>query len=68
MVFETGKFYRHTTGQDLAILGELETTMYGKCLVAESNKSGDLIPVGSDESATQNYIEITKEEWMKNFS
>lgn len=68
MVFEVGKFYRHTGGQELAILGELETTMYGKCLVAETNKSGNFMPVGRDESATQNYTEISKEEWMKNFS
>lgn len=69
MVFEIGKFYRHTTGLELAIVGEVETTLYGKCLVAESNEpSGNLVAVGRDESATQNFIEITKEEWMKNFT
>lgn len=68
MKFEIGKFYRHTTGEELAILGEVETTLYGKCLVAESSDHVDLKPVGKDESNAENYVEITKNEWMKNFS
>ena len=72
MVFEVGKFYRHMgSGQDLAIVGEVNTTMYGHILVAEvaGSKCGTgLIPVGTYESCAENYEEITFEEWMKNFS
>ena len=68
MVFEIGRFYRHTSGREMAILGEVETTMYRKCLVAESNRTGNLLPVGKDESAADNWREISKEEWMQNFS
>lgn len=36
MRFEIGKYYKHTTGNMLHILGELDTTMYGaKALIAE---------------------------------
>lgn len=68
MVFEIGKCYRHTTGEELSIAGEVDTVMYGKCLLAESNYKPNLIPVGRDESAAVNWTEISKEEWMKNFS
>jgi hypothetical protein len=68
MKFEIGKFYKHTTGQQIAIVGEVETTMYGRCLVAECSDKADLLPVGADESHAENYSEITKEEWMMNFS
>ena len=68
MVFEIGKTYRHNDGEEMQIVGQVDTTMYGNCLAAESNRSLDLKPVGKDESATANWVEIPKEEWMKNFS
>ena len=52
----------------LSILGEVETTLYGKCLVAEESGSANLYPVGMDETNAVNWKESTKEEWMKNFS
>ncbi len=67
MVFEVGKVYKHTTGIQIKILNEVDTTVHGKCLVAE-NVSGDLFPVGSDESNAANFTEITEAEWMNNFS
>jgi hypothetical protein len=67
MVFEVGKFYRHTTGLEYSIIGKLETTMWGKTLIAETNSS-DLEAVGEDMYATVNFEEISREEWMKNFS
>lgn len=66
--FEIGKYYRHQTGEEISIIDEIETTMYGQCLVAESNKSRDLKTVGKDPSSAVNWHEITKEEWIKNFS
>ncbi|GAI31939.1 unnamed protein product [marine sediment metagenome] len=72
MKFEIGKYYRHTTAHTLAILGHLDTTMWGKnALIAESNRSHEmteLIAVGSDEGSAVNYNEISKEEWLENFS
>ena len=68
MVFEIGKFYKHATGQCLSIVGKLTTTMFGDTLIAEQNDSIDFQAVGSDDSSAVNYKEITKEEWMKNFS
>ena len=67
MKFEIGKFYRHTTGQELSILCEAETTIRGKGLVAETNDHNELILVGTNVENAINYVEITKEEWMKNF-
>ena len=67
MRFEVGKYYSHTTGDEMAILCESETTLWGKCYIAETN-TGELKPVGNDESCTANYTEITKEKWMANFS
>jgi len=53
MKFEIGKFYRHTTGKDLAIIGELETSMYGFALIAETNDiTESFMAVGREESAT----------------
>lgn len=68
MIFEIGKYYEHTTGRQLAILGELETTMFGKCLIAEQNDGPNFISVGRDSTSADNYHEISKEKWMKNFS
>lgn len=67
MKFEIGKYYRHTTGHELAILCEAETTIRGKGLVAETNGRDELTLVGESEENAVNYTEITKKEWMKNF-
>lgn len=71
MKFEIGKYYRHTTGHLLSILGEIETDMWGKTLVAESNRPRamtELTPVGSDAGAAVNYSEIDREQWMQSYS
>lgn len=50
MKFELGKYYQHgNDGSMMFICGVAETTTYGSCLVAESNRSADLIPIGRDE-------------------
>lgn len=67
--FEIGKCYRHVGSRiDMYILGELETTLYGRTLVAERSDSCDLMCVGSDYTSAQNWMEIPYSEWMKNFS
>lgn len=68
MKFEIGKFYEHTSGKQVAIVGKVKTTMWGETLVAENANESYLSPFGSDEAAAENWSEITKEEWMKNFS
>ncbi len=43
----------------------------GLTLVAEScfpSRNTELAPFGEDDDATVNWVEITREEWMKNFS
>jgi hypothetical protein len=71
MVFEIGKYYKHTTGTYLHVLCEQETTMYGNTLIAECagyKVADNFIAVGRDTAATANWQETTREDWMKNFS
>ena len=70
MRFEPGKYYRHTSGQIIAILGFMDTAMWGKTLVAElaGLTSHELRPVGwDDDGYAQNWVEVPRDEWMKNF-
>jgi len=66
--FQVGKCYRHNGGEEISIVGSVSTTLYGNVLVAESNKTCDLKPVGCDYCAAENWKEISKVDWMKNFS
>ena len=67
---EAGKYYKHSGGGFLHVLGRLDTTMWGKnALIAErSGHSYDLIAVGDDVDSAVNWSETTKEEWSSNFS
>lgn len=68
MVFEIGKYYKHTTGHQIHIISEIETTLRGRGLLAETNGHDELCVVGIMEENAVGYTEITREEWMKNFS
>lgn len=68
MIFEVGKCYRHTTGHEISIVAEVETTMFGKTLLAEQTDRLDFMAVGLSEANSENYKEITREEWMRNFT
>jgi hypothetical protein len=68
MVFEIGKYYRHSGGGIMHIVGGAKTTMYGWCLIAEEQASSNLKPVGSDETSAQNWRETTEADWMTGFS
>lgn len=61
--FELGKFYKHTTGEKLYICDVVDTYAYGKALVGE-DEYGNLSPIGNHKYATENYHEITKEEFL----
>ena len=39
MNFEFGKYYEHGSGQQIAIIGTVKSTLYGWSLVAEENTS-----------------------------
>jgi hypothetical protein len=64
--FEVGKYYKHASGQQIAIVATATTTMYGDTLLAEQSDRPDFKPVGFETD--DSYEEITKEEWMENFS
>ena len=65
MKFEVGKYYKHGTGELLHIIGEVTSTIYGPCLVGESTRKYDFLPIGMTESNAVNYEEIDKSEWDK---
>ncbi len=67
MGFEAGKYYRHTTGKEIHVLTEVETTQWGKILIAEANFNSEIIAVGTYIGSAVNYSEISREEWEKNF-
>lgn len=56
--FEIGKTYRHTSGTMMRIVGELDTYLYGRCLVGERSDDAGLHPVGHGEGHTDNWEEI----------
>ena len=64
MRFEQGKYYRHPNGYDAHILGWIDTTMWGRTMIAEvASKAGvQLLPFAVDESATVNWKEITTQD------
>lgn len=57
MNFEVGKTYRHTSGEIIRVLTEVDSYMYGKCLLGENDK-GEFIPLSTEEWATENYEEV----------
>ena len=70
MKFESGKFYTHGGGRQIAILGEVETYRWGKVFVIEeADKTGHAMTTAevSQETPDGVWIEIGKEEWMRNF-
>lgn len=67
MIFEVSKVYKHTSGILMKIIGEVKSSMYGDCLVAEETGSAVFRPVSRDEAATVNWTEVSKEEWTRNF-
>jgi hypothetical protein len=69
MVFEIGKYYRHTGGGGVMhIVSGAKTTQYGWCLIAEEHGYPNLLPIGSDEQSAVNWKEIDEADWMSGFS
>lgn len=68
MKFEVGKYYRHTDGKKISVIGYLDTTMWGKHSLIGETCEGHLQALGKDEWSATNYKKITKKEWMTSFS
>lgn len=68
MKFEVGKYYKHASGNIMHVIGGLQTTLYGGCLVAEEVDSANLKPIGQDETSVENWLETTKEDFMQYYS
>lgn len=67
VIFQVGRAYRHTCGDEMMIIGRLKTTLWGECLVAECPE-GCLRPVGEDKEAAVNWHMISLDEWNKIFN
>lgn len=69
MKLEEGKFYRHKeTDSYIAIVGKVDTTMWGDILVGESPEEPyGLIPIDGTKDSDE-WEETTKEEWVKQFA
>jgi hypothetical protein len=68
MKFEIGKKYAHGTNRSsvLSIVGEAKTRMWGDCLIGEDGDS-ELCAIGRDEANTQNWVEISEQEYINWF-
>jgi len=64
MKFELGKYYVHSTGLCIHIIGALESTIYGWTFISERPGVGSFQPVGSDADAAVNWEETTKEHFL----
>lgn len=62
MIFEIGKFYRHTTGRELHVMGRVPSALQEKGSLVAECLTGDLLFVGEDEPSTVNYVEC--EPWV----
>jgi hypothetical protein len=67
--FELGKCYRHNGGGEMHIVGVIDSIMWGIGYVAEEGDGQTLTPVAMNcKDSAANWFEITKEEYMKNYS
>lgn len=57
--FEVGRYYKHTTGKIIKIVGAVMSDTYGMTAIAE-DMSGNFKPVGTDESHTINWSQIPR--------
>tara|TARA_R110000850_G_scaffold131596_1_gene252495 strand:- start:40 stop:258 length:219 start_codon:yes stop_codon:yes gene_type:complete len=67
--FELGKYYRHNGGGEMHIVGVADTIMWGATFIAEEGNGQTLTPISmNSKDSAVNWFEITKEEFMKNYS
>ena len=67
--FEVGKYYQHSAGRYISIVGEVKTDCWGDTLVIEeADHTGHAIScIDKDSERKENWTEIGRAEWMKNF-
>ena len=67
--FELGKFYLHDKGRCIAIVAEIETYMWGEIFVVEeTDHTGHGIScIEKDAEINDNWTEVGREEWLRNF-
>lgn len=64
MKFELGKYYQHSSGETIHIVGSVKTYIHGWCYVAEVSGESNLRPVGyTDDGYAQNWTEIGEEDY-----
>lgn len=69
MRFELGKYYRHTDGETIHIIGAVNTWAYGWCFIAENPWTSELKPVGyTDDTYAQNWEEVTVHDYLRGSS
>lgn len=79
MKFEIGKKYMHETGMLLSVVGELETTWWGKTLIGEmislsrddNDKTAtgniELIAINDDVKLFRDWKKISNRKWLSYF-
>ena len=69
MQFEVGRFYKHSSGEMMAIVGAARTHVYGWVLIAERMRAGhyDISPISPSPDAGQNWNSIPESEWLACF-
>jgi len=67
--FEVGKYYIHSGGRKISIVGEVMTDRWKEQFVVEEvDKTGHAIScMDIDAERNENWLEIGHEEWMRNF-
>lgn len=69
-MFEQGKFYKHTSGDIIAVIGVICTTMFWETFICET--TGPAQPyfkcVGMGEGHDDNWTEIPESEWYAEFN
>ena len=63
--FEIGKYYSHPGGGCMHILKEIDTTLFGKCFVAETHDSPYLKSIGMGKAGYSENWYLTDEEFWK---
>lgn len=68
MKLEPGKYYKHTAGRAIAVVGEVMTWKWGPMLVIEETDSTghsiSCVEAGS-EDVSNRWVEIGVEEWKR---
>ena len=61
MKFEIGKCYAHSSGEQMKIVGIVQSYIYGFCLIGEHiGNTERFFPIGVDEVNAMNWKEITE--------